>query len=197
MTQADFPAFAGVLAGIAELYGHKLSDMQGALWFSAVKGYSLDQVQDALLAHTRDPERGRFMPKPADVVLLIDGLPGDRAELAWSRVSAALECYGASVSVRFEDGLAARVISDMGGWIKLGRTLTKEMPFYQREFCRRYQALLAAGESMPPRTLPGVYELDNAGRGYESQPPVFISFPTAGHFEQLGAAPKTAALPPA
>lgn len=194
MTQSDFPAFSGILAGVAELYGHKLSDMQGALWFSAVSGYTLDQVQAALLKHTKDPEGGKFMPKPADVVRIIDGLPGDRAELAWSRVAAALECHGVGVSVHLQDGIAAQALLDMGGWIKLGRTLTKDMPFVQKEFCRRYAALLAAGASHAPRTLAGTYELDNAGRGFAVQPPVQVSFPVAGGVARLDAAAPAARL---
>lgn len=195
MTQADYDSFGGLIAGIAELYSHKLSDMQVALWFNAVSSYSLDQVQAALLRHTKDAEGGKFMPKPADVVRIIDGLPGDRAELAWSRVHAALECYGVGVSVHLQDGVAAQALLDMGGWIKLGRMLTKDLPFVQKEFCRRYSALLAAGASHAPRTLAGTYELDNAGRGFAVQPPVQVSFPAAGGVARLDAAASAARLP--
>lgn len=191
MERSEFKAFAGILAGYCEIYGHKLSDMQGALWFDSLARYSLDQVQAAFKRHVTNPESGRFMPKPADLILAIDGLPGDRAELAWSRVAAAIDCYGPTSSVRFEDGVAASVVRDMGGWIKVARTTTKDMPFLQREFCRRYSALYAIGGLQPPDTLPGVYEIDNLARGFDPQPAVFVSFPASTRPQLLGGSAKT------
>lgn len=73
MKARDKQGFAQTLTAIADLYGKPLSDAGLQIWWSALEGYSLAKVQQALSAHVKDPDRGQFMPKPADVVRKIDG----------------------------------------------------------------------------------------------------------------------------
>lgn len=73
MKARDKEAFLQTLTAISELYGKSLSSAGLQIWWSALENYSLAQVQQALSAHARDPDRGQFMPKPADVVRQIDG----------------------------------------------------------------------------------------------------------------------------
>lgn len=73
MKARDKQAFVQTLTAISELYGKALSSAGLQIWWAALEHYSLAQVQQALSNHAKDPDRGQFMPKPADVVRQIDG----------------------------------------------------------------------------------------------------------------------------
>lgn len=71
----------------AELYGKPVSSDAKELAFKLLANYPLNQIKRALQLHMTDPDGGRFMPKPADVVGKIRDLshgmfPG--AEQAWA-----------------------------------------------------------------------------------------------------------------
>lgn len=73
MTEADFPTFARLLDAVYALHGKALAAEPKALFFRAMSGYSLAVVRGALDAHVRDPQRGQFPPKPADLMAQIEG----------------------------------------------------------------------------------------------------------------------------
>ena len=73
MKTRDKQAFVQTMTAVTDLYGKPISEAGWSIWWAALEGYSLSQVQQALSAHVRDPDRGQFMPKPADVVRQIDG----------------------------------------------------------------------------------------------------------------------------
>lgn len=88
MKKSDFDAFAGVLAGCLGMWGKVPSPDVSVMWFRALEGYELSTLTAAFSAHIRDPENGKFEPKPAHIVAQIeramknDGRPG--AEEAWA-----------------------------------------------------------------------------------------------------------------
>jgi hypothetical protein len=59
-----------------------------SLFFRSLEKYSIEQVRGGFSAHISDPQRGRFVPTPADVIGQIEGLmeqdgrPGD--DEAWA-----------------------------------------------------------------------------------------------------------------
>lgn len=88
MRQADFDTFARILGGCLGLWNRVPNPEASAFWFRALEGYDLAAVSAAFSAHVRDPENGKFEPKPAHIVAQIeramknDGRPG--AEEAWA-----------------------------------------------------------------------------------------------------------------
>jgi hypothetical protein len=89
MTEHDVDDFNALMDDAADMLGRdKLGERQLGLHFAALADHSLPMVRAALLAHMRDPQRGRFMPTPADVIAQIavlreqDGRPG--VEEAWA-----------------------------------------------------------------------------------------------------------------
>lgn len=88
MKKSDFDAFASVLAGCLGMWGKVPSPDVSVMWFRALEGYELATLTAAFSAHIRDPENGKFEPKPAHIVAQIerakknDGRPG--AEEAWA-----------------------------------------------------------------------------------------------------------------
>lgn len=85
MIDTEREEFKLLLTATFEVYSTPLSPDAISIWWSALSAYSLAQVRSGLSAHIKNPERGRFSPKPADVIGEIgfnDGRPG--AEEAWS-----------------------------------------------------------------------------------------------------------------
>jgi hypothetical protein len=92
MRADDFDDFAQLLDDAYDLIGSgsnkAISGGAKSLFFAAMASYSLAQFRAALSAHCLDRARGRFTPKPADIIeqieasALNDGRPG--AEEAWA-----------------------------------------------------------------------------------------------------------------
>jgi hypothetical protein len=88
MRETDFAPLCALLDDVWGLKGQPLTGGQKAIFFKALAAHSLEAVRAGLDAHVKDPERGRFLPMPADVIAQImacaanDGRPG--ADEAWS-----------------------------------------------------------------------------------------------------------------
>ncbi|MDE4918364.1 hypothetical protein ACUXAV_000406 [Cupriavidus metallidurans] len=88
MVENDFPAFAKMLDTVYSLHGKSLNGESKALFFRAMAQFPLPMVRAAMDAHVRDPDRGQYAPKPADLMAQIvgkvqsDGRPG--ADEAWA-----------------------------------------------------------------------------------------------------------------
>ena len=53
---------------VSATYSTELDDLQLRVWEQALGKYDEGRVLDALLAHIKNPDRGRFPPKPADLI---------------------------------------------------------------------------------------------------------------------------------
>lgn len=104
MRESDFAHFGQMLDAVCSLLSrgaHVPNATSTALWFRALAAYDLAQVRAAFDAHVADPQRGRFVPTPADLIAQIEGAASDDgrpgAEEAWS------------IAVRAEDEAATVV----------------------------------------------------------------------------------------
>lgn len=107
--------------------------------------YALNEVTRALTAHIRNPDSGSYLPKPADAIKGLVGSNANSAQAAWTKVDNAVRRKGPYMSVAFDDPIIHRVISDMGGWIRLNTKNSEEWPFVQREFETRYRGFATVG----------------------------------------------------
>lgn len=83
----DRKALAKLLADLGGLYGREVTADVAALYVAALEPYTIAEIRAALSAHVRDPDAGRFMPRPADVIGKIVGADGrPSAEEAWALV---------------------------------------------------------------------------------------------------------------
>ena len=91
MREADYTEFSTLLDGVCGLLSrgqYAPSATNTAMWFRALAGYDLASVRAAFDGHVRDPQRGRFVAVPADIIAQLaaaaeqDGRPGP--EEAWS-----------------------------------------------------------------------------------------------------------------
>ena len=90
-----------------EVYGHRTSPEAIGIWTAALARYPLTEVRAALSAHVQNPGPGKFAPKPADVIGLIQERDGRRgAEESWSRLARAIGDEGATVVLTEEERVA-------------------------------------------------------------------------------------------
>lgn len=178
MIDTDKTAFFRLIAGVHSFYRQEISDFANGVWWAAMKPFDLAAVRDALNRHCVNPDNGQFMPKPADVVKLLQGSSQDGALVAWAKVDRAIRQVGTYSTVVFDDPIIHRVVQDMGGWVALGDKQEKEWPFVAKEFENRYRGYRTQGGAGEyPRTLVGIAEAQNGQNGFKSQAPVLIGNP--------------------
>lgn len=173
--QQPSKAFIERLAAVYAFYGKDFNLQILSVWWGVLKTYDESAVFDALTRHAGDPDHGQFLPRPADIVRLIQGGTQDSALVAWSKVERAVRSVGIYESVIFDDAIIHSVISDMGGWIKLCGITEDELPFRAKEFENRYRGYRTRGHlSTWPRHLIGIAESQNGQRGFNVAPPIMI-----------------------
>lgn len=175
MQDQDKLKFAGLIGNVYAFYRQDSSDFAIGVWWQAMRPFDFAAVADALNRHCVNPDSGQFMPKPADVVKMLQGSSQDSAMVAWSKVDKAVRQIGTYASVVFDDPIIHRAIHDMGGWIALGTKTEHEWPFVAKEFENRYRGYRVRSEVPEfPARLIGIAEAQNSQDGRESQPPVLI-----------------------
>lgn len=162
MKPQDFQEFSDLLQAVADVYGKRLTELSIGVYWGALQPHDLAVVREAMNRHVTNPDNGQFMPKPADLIRMMQGSSQDKALQAWHKVDKTLRTVGPYRSVVFDDPLIHRVLHEMGGWIALATKTEDEWPFVAREFEHRYRAF--AGRQETPEYLPllvGMAEAEN------------------------------------
>lgn len=167
-----------LIQGVYDFYGRDISAFSIDVWYEAMKNFDLSAVTEAMNRHLMNPDTGQFLPKPADIVRMLQGSTQDSALQAWAKVDRAVRCIGSYQSVAFDDPLIHRVLHEMGGWISLGQKTSEEWPFVAKEFENRYRGYRSRSEIPDyPSVLIGLTEAHNEKHGFRAETPVFIGSP--------------------
>ncbi len=148
-------ALVGVLGEIYDFYGAVLSESAIGFWVDSLEPFELEQIRKAFNSHMRDPDGGRFMPKPAHLMKFLEGNATDKAAIAWGKALEAASSVGAYTDVIFDDPAIHATIEDLGGWPKFCRTETAELSYLQHRFTQSYQAYANKGDFEYGRRLNG------------------------------------------
>lgn len=148
-----------------------VSEFTLAVWLQACQPYSLEQIRKAMTAHATDPEHGQFAPKVADVVRILSGTHTDRALLAWGKTLDAMSRVGAYSDVVFDDPAIHAAVEDLGGWVKICRSETKDLSYLQHRFCESHKAYTGRPGFNFPRVLIGQRSPDSDFLRKGLQPP--------------------------
>lgn len=178
MEPKDRKRLAACLLGASELYGRETSEAVTRIWERALAAYDIAAVESAFSRHFVSPDSGQFMPKPADIVKMLEGSSEDSAMVAWAKVDRGFRSVGPYQSVVFDDPLIHRVLHDMGGWMGLATKKDDEWPFIANEFVKRYRGFRARREQPDyPKHLIGLSEAHNRSAGHDTAEPVLIGNP--------------------
>ena len=160
MQNDDRKEFVALLAGVMDSFQTKISEMAVAVFWDCLKDYPIEDIRVALRSHCVESS---YPPRPADIVQRIN--PKRTPLEAWTEVEDSMSRYGAYRSVRFEDGVTAAVIKDIGGWPWICVQPLDE-PWTQKDFERRYSIYASNGYRLQD-ALPGLHELHNTPRGLQ------------------------------
>jgi hypothetical protein len=178
MTKDDAKQFSALIGNVYSFYRQDASQFAVGVWWEAMKNYDFAAVSEALSKHCVNPDTGQFMPKPADVVRMLQGSTKDTALQAWTKVDKAIRSVGTYATVCFDDPLIHRVISDMGGWISFGSKDEEDWVFVGKEFENRYRGYASRNEKPEyPPVLTGMSDSHNHKMGFNSQEPRLIGDP--------------------
>lgn len=170
MTNDDRARFAEMLLAVYTLYGkdREFSDVVIGLWWGSLEAYDLPAIREGLTRHVKNPDTGKFLPRPSDVIAMLGGTTLDSALLAVQTFEKALSGVGTYMTVAFEDPLIHVVVEEMGGWVALGRITDKDWAFRRTEFLNRYRSYKLRGElpAFRPKLI-GIIDGENGSRGYE------------------------------
>lgn len=181
--------FSELLSGVSEMYGQSPSPAVFEIWFNTLRRFDFESISRAFSTHFQGPDHGKFMPRPADIVRIIEGSGQDSAFQAWTKFEKALGMVGTYESVVFDDPIIHLVIQNLGGWTRQGQITEKEKPFIKNEFIRRYQEIKSRGviPEYPPK-LVGISEGQNRLSGFLDMvpEPVLIGNPEQAKVVLLG-----------
>lgn len=184
MLKDDFEMFSKIWEATLAVYGKQATQQQIGMTFRALQDYDLYDVRRAIDSHMKDPDQGRFIPKPADIVRHVTGDPETRAMQAWTKVQDAIGRKGPWKSIIFDEREIMATIEDMGGWQSLCMIDDKELPFKANEFQKRYKGYLIHPPLRHPPKLVGIAEAENNRNG----------MPTLEHDQVVIGDPQRAAL---
>ncbi|NID14987.1 DUF6475 domain-containing protein [Luteibacter yeojuensis] len=173
MQPTDRQPFAELLAEVMTYYRQACVPFVIDVFWNGLRMHEFEDVKRAFSLHARDPDRGQFPPRLADITRLLEGSTQTQGMRAWAKVERAVKSVGAYRSVSFDDPLIHVVLVEMGGWVPLCRCAAEDLPFKAREFERRYAAYRLRRElpAFPPRLI-GESEAENnlSGREYQVRP---------------------------
>lgn len=162
MREADRDSVLQTMTGLSELFGKKVSESLMSIYWLTLEDMSLEEFNHAVSVHMRDPESGRFFPKPADLIGRVarsgkqnSELVAQSAELGWSLVMGRLKSHGSYGSLKISDPVAIETVRQMGGWKSLCATDLDKMAFKQREFMSLYQTVVKTPVELLPSELAG------------------------------------------
>lgn len=115
MKTSEYAKFGELLAATFEVYGAKATPGALEIWVAALAPYQLADVRNALSAHIQTPGSGKFAPKPADLITILQGMDGrPSAEESWARLSHAIGDENATVVLTDEERVAFFVADQLG-----------------------------------------------------------------------------------
>lgn len=174
MFEKDSSKFAELIAGIGEIYSTRFTSAAIEIYWQLLEAFRLEDVRAAIYCHMQNPDVGKFLPKPADIIMAIEGSSQNQALSAWSKTTYGMRVVGGYSSVAFDDALIHAVIKSMSSWINLCDAEEKQMPFIAKEFQDRYRGYILKKPASYPKYLPGRFELKNSAFGYACPSPVLI-----------------------
>lgn len=87
MNKSEQQEFIDLLGATLEIYNTKLTPAAISIWVAALSKYGLSELRGALSRHVQTPGQGKFAPKPADIIELLQGSDGRLgADEAWSLI---------------------------------------------------------------------------------------------------------------
>lgn len=155
MKTEDKKEFQVLLATLAEVFTptRPMSAPLMRIYWETLQDLSIDQVRQAVT--TAISQDRQFLPKPGELRALI---LGDRAEMAWDALCAAVTHVSAYGSPRWQDPVIAHVVRNLGGWEAICAKGGDEFDVWLRKrFIEEYNRV-SLRPDLENVHLPGIHE---------------------------------------
>ncbi len=134
----DERVFITTMTALSELFDKNLSDLALKTYYQTLSAVmDTEQFKKAIAIWIA---KGKFFPKPAELIEIINQTEGSKVEKAWFEVMKEIEKKGIYGSPKFEDPIVYAVVEAMGGWEALCNMPVEKQSFYMREFENLYNA---------------------------------------------------------
>jgi hypothetical protein len=158
----DNANFKQVMATLAEAYSKNVTPLTAKIYWQALKDFTNEQVENAVIAHLSDPQVCQFWPQAGTLIAKITGTAKQKeisvehsAMQSWELILQQVRKTGAYGSLKLDDKLALKAVHSIGGWVELCRSPEATLTTWKRkEFMQAYQTL--AGATELPSNLPGI-----------------------------------------
>lgn len=144
------------LVGVYGFYDKELTEFAIRIWLDALAEFEVSEVEKAFDQHLKDPDCGRWLPKPADVIRQLRGDVEDEARMAWADVLEFVRGGGYGLLT----GRARDAVNAMGGTSVIGRADEAQNGFLERRFLDYFKTYKRR-ESQPQLGMGGVLKLVN------------------------------------
>jgi hypothetical protein len=150
-------ALKQVILIAADLYKSDFSELTIRTWALVLAPFEPKAIEAALMAHMRDPERGRFAPRPADLIGQIERSQAAGVDLAQLAIQRAIRTVSARTGVAFDDPVTHVAMQSIGGWPRAYAELSSPETAgdYVILFAKAY-AKARENKAPHPAFLPGV-----------------------------------------
>lgn len=136
------------LAATYAYYERELTQFAVKVWLEDLADLPIDAVCAAFVAHRRDPQRGQWLPKSADILRQIRGDIESDAHLAWGDVMR-IACNGGRGEV---DAVTLAAVKSLGGISVIQHAKPEQNQWLQKRFLEAY-AVYARREQDQPALL--------------------------------------------
>lgn len=157
--------FKEVIATLGEQYGKTVTPLVARVYWQALKPYSDDEVEQALVAYISDPDVCQYWPQPGALIAKITGTSKQvdlsveaQAINGWNEAYKAMQRLGQYQSVELSDPLAMKVVNYLGGWRSFCMMKQSDEQWRRKEFILAYKTLKGS-ENLPTR-LTGICDDD-------------------------------------
>jgi len=127
------------LAGCYAYYERELSDVAVSVWLADLDQFTPDEIEAAFTRHRRDPQRGQWLPKSADILRQLQGDTAEKQTAAWAHVlgeARRVGMYGCA-NLTAEQRSA---VDAVGGWAAICHCDERELGHMQRRFMACFDA---------------------------------------------------------
>ena len=136
-------AFADAFAACCITYDQQFSVEKARVYMELLGGYSGDDISLAFRQHMKDPDRGRFFPKPADIIHQINAqaraaISPEKISLLWSSV---VKAASRGLAPATTDEYLIAALQMIGGQKAVGYADPVELNRLQKEFAANYAAI--------------------------------------------------------
>lgn len=139
----DIKFFYEQIALLVGVYQKEMPKEIDKLYYELFKNeFSNESFSKAIQLHLKNPDSGRFYPKPCDLFKYLSNCNRTKALEAWELIIG--DSYDREKAKK--DPFINKAMRMIGGWDNFARAKVDDLPFRSRDFCEAYVLICEKNE---------------------------------------------------